>query len=88
MSKGKDVFIAGLGCVHVVPVEKGESTMRIEIEAKLILTVPEPKAEESPEDIILAAEQHINDVAAVFTRLGTKTKVGVRIHTKDFKTLE
>lgn len=54
--------------------------MQIHVTANLILTVPSPRKNESVEDIMLAAEQHINDVAAGFTRLGTKTQVGVRIH--------
>jgi len=54
--------------------------MRIEVKAKLILTVPEPKQDESAEDIVLAVEQQINDRAALVVMPKTKTKVGVRIH--------
>lgn len=55
--------------------------MKIEVKAKLILTVPMGLVKSgSNEDIILAAEQHINDKAAVFEMPKTKTQVGIRIH--------
>ena len=53
--------------------------MRIETEAKLILTttnIPEKTAEE----IVLAAEQHINSTAGVFNMSGGYGRVGVRLH--------
>jgi len=75
---------------------KGESTMRfvkIEIEAKLILTIPSAKDDEKAEDFVLAAERHIND-GELMTMCPGKDKpassgtlVGIRIHTKDFKVL-
>lgn len=58
--------------------------MRIEVEAKLILTVSSPRKEDfaGAGDIVLAAEHHINNgTAAVFDMPETKTKVGIRIHT-------
>lgn len=55
--------------------------MRIEVEAKLILTIPMyPEKGESKDDIMLAAEQHINEKAALLVMPATKTKVGIRIH--------
>lgn len=54
--------------------------MRIEVKAKLILTVPEPKQNEFAGDFVLAAEQQINDKAALVVMPKTKTKVGIRIH--------
>lgn len=58
--------------------------MKIEVEAKLILTVPSPKKEEfaGAMDIVLAAEQHINNAEAVFSMPETGTQVGIRIHTQ------
>lgn len=54
--------------------------MKIEVEAKLILTVPKPAKGVIVEEIILATEQHINNTEAVFSMLETGTQVGVRIH--------
>ena len=54
--------------------------MKIEVEAKLILTVPEPKENEFAGDIVLAIEQGINKHSAIMIMPKTKTKVGVRIH--------
>lgn len=54
--------------------------MRIEVKAKLILTVVELEKEKSPADVVLAAEQHINENAALLTLAGSKTKVGIRLH--------
>ena len=53
--------------------------MKIEVEAKLILTVPEPKKGEFAGDFVLAAEQAINEVA-FFVVPKTGTTVGIRIH--------
>lgn len=58
--------------------------MKIEVEAKLILTVPNPKEDEKVEDIILAAEQFVNKLQG-FNRTTTGSAVGVRIHTLDYK---
>ncbi len=56
--------------------------MRIEVQAKLILTVPNPKKEEfaGAADIVLAAEQEINQRMARFYMPKTETQVGIRIH--------
>ena len=54
--------------------------MRIEVEAKLILTIPEPKGNEFAGDIVLAVEQGINKYLALMIMPKTKTEVGVRIH--------
>ena len=54
--------------------------MRIEIKAKLILTIPEPKEKDLPSKIMLEAEQIINERIPVFEMPETKTKVGIRIH--------
>lgn len=62
--------------------------MKIHVTANLILTVPEPKKGESVEDIMLLTEQHINDVAAIFTMPETKTKVGIRIHVQKGKEIK
>jgi len=60
--------------------------MKIEVKAKLILTVPDPKKEEfaGAADIVLAAEQFINNAhnaQVVFSMPETGTQVGVRIYT-------
>ena len=54
--------------------------MRIETEAKLILTVPDPAEGESAEDFVLAAEQEINQRMTRFYIPKTDTQVGIRIH--------
>ena len=59
--------------------------MRIEVKAKLILTVPNPKKGESIGAIMLNAETHINHKIQMFTTIETKTKVGVRIHVLEGK---
>ena len=61
--------------------------MRIEVEAKLILTAIEPTENEEAADIVLAAEMRINDQVGVFGMLGTDTQVGVRIHAGEYKVL-
>lgn len=53
--------------------------MKIEIKAKLILTVPSPKKNDSVADTVLAAEQAINEMA-FFVVPKTETTVGIRIH--------
>lgn len=53
--------------------------MQIEVKAKIILTVPESTTDESPEDIVLAVENHLNELHLFTTEHGTK--VGIRIHT-------
>lgn len=86
--KGKDVFVAGLGCVHVVSTrEKGNSIMKIVVEAKLILIVPTPKRDDKPENVVLAAEQFINKFQG-FNSSETGTAIGVRIHMHGYKTVE
>lgn len=54
--------------------------MRIEVKAKIILTVPEPKAEEPSEEIVLAVERHLNGLP-LFETMEQQTKVGIRVHT-------
>lgn len=58
--------------------------MRIEVKAKLILQVPEPKKEDTIPDVVLAAEQFINNLQG-FNTSKTHTAVGVRIHVGDFR---
>ena len=58
--------------------------MRIEVEAKLILTTTNALKKE-PDEIVLAAEQHINQEAATFNMSGNYGTVGVRIHVKGDK---
>jgi len=53
--------------------------MRIEVIAKIILTVPNPAAEETPEDFALAAEQHLNSFPCCIMEKSA-TQVGVRVH--------
>jgi len=53
--------------------------VRIEVTAKIILTIPEPKAEELPEEIVLTTEQVLNDLG-VFTTPDHNTQVGIRVH--------
>lgn len=53
--------------------------MKIETKAKLILTVPNPKENDSAAEIVLAAEQAFNQMA-YFVVPKTETTVGVRIH--------
>jgi len=61
-----------------------DNRMKIEVEAKLILTVPNPQKRTAGE-IVLAAENHINVNAGLLLMLGGETKVGIRIHTKSYK---
>lgn len=58
--------------------------MKIEVEVRMILTVPNPKEDEQVEDMILAAEQFVNKLQG-FNRSATGTAIGVRIHTHDYK---
>ena len=53
--------------------------MKIEVEAKLILTIPRPVKENSVDKILLEAEQEIN-CRQGFIMPETKTQVGIRIH--------
>ncbi len=55
--------------------------MKIQTEARLILTVPLNTKDDNAMEIMQQAEQHINNVAAIFTMPKTKTKVGVRLLT-------
>ncbi len=64
--------------------------MRIEVGAKLILTVPDA-GNRSVEDIVLLAEQYINEQAATFPLVKYKNctpnvrmggLVGIRLHVK------
>lgn len=61
---------------------------RIEVEAKLILTVPEPTENEEAADIVLAVEQHLNYAEGVIIMPETSTQVGFRIHVGDFNVLQ
>lgn len=69
--------------------------MKIEVEAKLILTVPSIMHDEEAADIILAAEQHINQNGLMMMppEKGESgplsgTRVGIRLHTKgDYTTV-
>jgi len=54
--------------------------MRIEVQAKLILTIPNPKTGESIGDAMLMAEQTINQRCQLFVIPKTKTQVGIRMH--------
>lgn len=53
--------------------------IRKEIKAKVIITVPNPKDDESIESIILKVEHELNEMA-VFEMPVTKTKIGIRVH--------
>ena len=53
--------------------------MKIEVKARLFLTMPNPKKGESIGDIMLMAEQFTNQ-RQFFTMPKTKTKVGIRMH--------
>jgi len=53
--------------------------MKIEIDARLILTVPSPKGNDNAESIVLATEMAINEMA-YFIVPKTGTTVGVQIH--------
>jgi len=53
--------------------------MKIEIDARLILIVPNPKDNDNTESIILATEIAINEMV-YFIVPKTGTTVGVRIH--------
>jgi len=57
--------------------------MRIEVRAKLILTIPNPK-ENSVGDIMFAAERSVNRKAACFLMPNmTRSKVGIRLHVEE-----
>lgn len=58
--------------------------MRIEIEAKLILMIPEPKKQDTIPNIVLAAEHFINNIQG-FNMSNYGTAVGIRIHVGDYK---
>lgn len=53
--------------------------MRIEVKAKIILTIPEPKQDEFAGDFVLATEQFVNNLQG-FNMSETHTAVGVRLH--------
>ena len=53
--------------------------MKIEVEAKIILTIPEPKENEFAGDIVLAVEQGINKHSAIMIMPKTKTKIGASL---------
>lgn len=59
--------------------------MQIKAKANLILTIPNPKKDESVDEILLLAEQHINTKAAYFIIPNSRTKVGIRVHVKEGK---
>lgn len=52
--------------------------MRIEVQAKIILTLVETAIEEAPELTVLAAERHLNALAT-FKSPACNT-VGIRVH--------
>ena len=58
--------------------------MKIEVEAKLILMVPEPKKQDTIPNIVLAAEHFINNIQG-FNTSETHTAVGIRIHVGDYQ---
>lgn len=58
--------------------------LKIEVKAKLIITIPDSK-DVDPALAVLAAEQHINDKAACFRLPNAYTESGIRIHTQDFE---
>jgi len=58
--------------------------MRIEVKAKLILTVPEPKKQDTIPNIVLAAEHLINNIQG-FNTDKIHTAVGIRIHVGDYQ---
>lgn len=59
--------------------------MKIEVEAKLILTVPHAEDGEDAADIVLAVEQHINKNSLMLMDKPTFAHVGIRIHCHDYK---
>lgn len=61
--------------------------MKIEVETKLILTVPSARDDEEAADVVLVVERHINEAGLLIMDNSTHTHVGVRIHCHDFKTL-
>ena len=58
--------------------------MRIEVKAKLILMVPEPKKDDTIPAVVLAAEQFINNLQG-FNTSETHTAIGIRIHVGDYQ---
>ena len=52
--------------------------MRIEMDAKIILTIPEPSEKESADDVMLAVEQYLNSLTLFKTT--EHTLVGIRVH--------
>ncbi len=53
--------------------------MKIEVDAKILLTIPRPAEEETPEDFALKVEQHLNGLQQ-FVMPGSKTQIGIRVH--------
>ena len=60
-------------------IHRKEIKVKVEVEAKLILTIPEPKQDEFAGDFVLAAEQFVNNLQG-FNMSKTHTAVVVRLH--------
>lgn len=54
--------------------------IRIEVGAVIILTVQDDTPEDTPEDIVLDAEQRLNAIG-ILSRIGAAS-IGLRVHTK------
>lgn len=54
--------------------------MKITIQAKIILMIPEPHVKASPEMLVLDAENYLNDLGS-FRTPEHRTQVGIRVHT-------
>ena len=55
--------------------------MKIEVNAKLILSIPATERVDDPADLVLRAEQHINNMD-YFVMPVTGTRAGCRLHVK------
>lgn len=51
--------------------------MKIEVNAKILLTIHKPTTGTTPEDFVLEAEQHLNEVPLLYSNASC---VGIRIH--------
>lgn len=54
--------------------------MKIEVNAKIILTILQPTTKEKPKDFVLEVEQYLNSLPPLMMRTFAATRVGIRVH--------
>ena len=60
--------------------EDRRKKMKIEVKARLFLTMPMNKTEKEVDEIILKAEHHINKNSLMIINNDVKNHIGIRIH--------